>query len=302
METETWRNIEDNAKRTIAYCDKKIMVAHIKTTGFTNQSKIIQFSARLINPASGIEESHANIYINPEEPLSDRIIEITHLSDSVFANKEPESVRIPQIIEYIRSADVLVSHNVQFLYKMLSCACGRTGVTMPVIPLLDIREMARDLISPADITDYKLDTVYRYVNPEGMLPNGGKDVVAAQTEVLMWCISKYIDYIKTLKDRAAGIDKHIEYCYYWENPHKSSQKRLRVVFDKDKTAPVNKYIYYDCIKKCWGHSSDSKAKKLFNEIDKVKLEHQILEKYAWLYPEDISSLAAMLRQRQKERA
>lgn len=299
---ETWRNIEDNAKCTIKYCDKKIMVAHIKTTGFTNQSKIIQFSARLINIASGVEESHANIYINPGEPLSDRIKELTHLNDSIFANKEPEDVRIPQIIEYIRRADVLVSHNVQFLTKMLSCACGRTGVTMPNTPLLDIREMARDLISPADIADYKLDTVYRYINPEGVFLSGGKDVVAAQTEVLMWCISKYIAYIKTLKDREAGIDKHIEYCYYWENPHKPSQKRLRVVFDKDKKSPQNKYIYYDCIKKCWGHSSDSKAKKLFDEIDKAKLEHQILEKYAWLSPKDISSLAAILRKRQKERA
>lgn len=296
----TWRNIEKNAKQTLSYCDKKIMIAHIKTTGFKENSKIIRFSARLVNIADGIEESHADIYINPEEPLSDRIKEITCLTDSVLKKKQTESVRIPQIAEYINRADALAGYNVRFLYKMLSSACQRTGAALPDIPLLDIKEMAMDIISPAETKDYKLETIYHYVNPEGTLLSSG-DVVAAQMEIFLWCAEKYIDYIQTSGNAQAKIDKHVEYCYYWENPHRASQKRMRVVFDKDKSSLQNKYIFYDCIKKCWRHASDAKAKRLFEEIDMAKLEQQILDKYAWLTPapSDIASLAEALKNRQK---
>ena len=154
----------------------------------------------------------------------------------------------------------------------------RTGIHYHVRECIDILEMARDHIDKAEIENYKLQTITEYLFPNetGIQYHTAIDDVRATAK----CMAHFVGLYKSWKDDSDNrIQTRLNWAAYCINPQKKSQIRIKL------NLPVGEYgdIFWDVIAKSWSHKSTTSAKKLFERLDLINLEEQVLKKYAWKY-------------------
>lgn len=162
-----------NIKRNQEYFSKifkpgcSIIIFDTETTGLGKNAKIIEFGAvRFLITTKGLKETgKMDLFINPEETLSERIIEITGITDDILERAKNETIEAPAIFTFLESADFWGAYNCAFDLRMLEQMSYRTGIHYHVRECIDILEMARDHIDKAEIENYKLQTITEYLFP-----------------------------------------------------------------------------------------------------------------------------------------
>ena len=275
-----------NIKRNQEYFSKifkpgcSIIIFDTETTGLGKNAKIIEFGAvRFLITTKGLKETgKMDLFINPEETLSERIIEITGITDDILERAKNETIEAPAIFNFLESADFWGAYNCAFDLRMLEQMSYRTGIHYHVRECIDILEMARDHIDKAEIENYKLQTITEYLFPNetGIQYHKAIDDVRATAK----CMAHFVGLYKSWKDDSDNrIQTRLNWAAYCINPQKKSQIRIKL------NLPVGEYgdIFWDVIAKSWSHKSTTSAKKLFERLDLINLEEQVLKKYAWKY-------------------
>jgi len=299
-----WRNVE-KTKRDIMplfYANSSVIVFDTETTGFGSDAKIIQFSGirfRITDELKLEEDCTLDLYINPEEPLSDKIVEITGITDTILKKAKTESEVFDLIQFFMESADFWSAYNCSFDLRMINQMECRLGKTIAHKKCIDILKLARDLVGRENVEDYKLQTVTTYLFPEfdAQYHSALEDVRATAK-----CLQSFLDSLKIYQNDMKGKQQAIvEWASYQENPRQRSQKRIKLKLNFGEYGD----IFWDVVKKSWSCKSTPKAKKLFQTLDIENLEQQVLNKYAWKYckgKNDIESLAYEWGKAKKEQA
>ena len=121
----------------------KYVVLDLETTGLSSQyNKIIEFGA--VKVESGLVTERVDILINPEEKLTDRIKEITNITDEMLEGKPTIKEVLPRIVQFCEGA-ILVTHNAEFDISFLQEALINNGMEPLNNPIVDTLALSRYL-------------------------------------------------------------------------------------------------------------------------------------------------------------
>lgn len=262
----------------------KLLILDTETTGLTDDAKIIQFSAIRYCVKNGklVSDGWSSVYINPEEPLTKKITEITGLTDEKLAGGLTEKQAAGNIFKLLASCDVWGAYNSSFDHRMLSHMAARTGYRMPDRPVLDLIELPRNMIEDSALGDYRpyqLENVFSYLYPSKEVKF--HDALADVKAAAMVTVRLLYDFSDVKRENIVlnFCDKeyvpHVEYVYYDVNEHAKGQIRLKVGLSEGRYGDV----YWDVIHKRWDCKNTHDAVSLFAKLDLTELESMILWKY-----------------------
>lgn len=299
---ETWRNCRKSAVEVLPmiHKTKEILIFDTETTGLGKEDKIIQFSGiryRILKGYEMEEIERMDIYINPEEPLSEKIVEITGITDELLKTAPTEGRVVKSIFHFLESSPLWAAYNCSFDLRMLRQMSERQGIPFVQSSCLDILEMARDILPKSEVGDHRLGTVTKYLFPDDNTQfHSSIEDVKASSECLTVFLNEY------LKAYKAGTElktqRHLEYAYFWINPQRPSQKRLCLVLNEGAKGA----IFWDAVSQNWSHKSDKESKRIFASSDLSNLEKQVMNRYAWKYEVNtISDLCKCMEKAKRER-
>ena len=277
----TWRNITRNKDLFLGLLEQSqtILVFDTETTGLGRTAKIIEFAAvrYQIIGSNLVKVDEMNVLINPQESLSEKITEITGITDSILNDKPTEEVLAPVIFDYMDSADIWAAYNIPFDLRMLNQMSDRTKLSFVEHPIIDVLEMAKDFVPKEESKSHKLGDIVEYLFPERHFNyHTALDDVRATAMCMATFIQKYGEYEDKENSKRSV---HLNWASFFVNPNKKSQVRIKLNLEEGDYGD----IFWDVILHCWSCRSSKSAKKLFNEIDLENLENQVLRKYGWKF-------------------
>ena len=279
---EIWRNRIGHREQYLPLLSSGSVLCcfDVETTGLNEKDKVIQFSAQKFRVLDNYEMeflSERNLYINPQEKLSKKIVDITGITDDQLEDMPEEKKVSSDIMTYINDADVWAGYNVQFDIRMLQAMSVRTGMFMDIKPYIDVLEMARDFCDQNIMSDYRLSTIVEYIFPENDYEfHNSMEDIKATVDILRHFIERYLEVDES--ERTVPI--HLERASIFINPKKASQQRIRMHLAGGYDDGA---IYYDVVNKVWSCLSKTSAKRLFKTCDMRDLERQFLEKYGYRF-------------------
>lgn len=286
-----WRNIAKGKEEFIKkfYGAKSIIVFDTETTGLGKTAKIIEFAAvRYDITKTGLKETHKiDLFLNPEETLSEKIVNLTGITDSILEYANTETVEAPGIFSFMASADIWAAYNCGFDLRMMDQMSERVQIPYKKHPCLDVLEMARDFVKKDDVENYKLQTVIQSMFPSKKFRfHQAIDDVRATALIMSKFISMYLNYNETGNSKYSC---HLNFAYFCINPKQKSQIRIKLDLSEGESGD----IFWDVVHKVWSCKKTSKARRLFESIDLANLEKQVLSRYGWKYDaQDMETLAS----------
>lgn len=283
-----WRNVQKRADflKEVLSPGTVIAAFDTETTGLDEKAKIIQFSGvHLIYQNGQFEEipgSDIDIYINPEEKLSEEITKITGITQDMVSTCQNERYYFMTIMLWLDRAQALCAYNAGFDCRMIDQMCKR--LNQPLLgrrPVIDVLEWTRDLIPRDEVNNYTLKKCAEYLcdaDEVFRFHSSSEDVKA-----MVSCMNHLIDQYRSVSREKPGRPLHLERAGLFINPHRQRQGRIRLTLNFGKTGD----IFYDIYEHCWSCKSSTSARKLFDEADKSDLERQFLNRYA--YPFGLST-------------
>ena len=150
--------LEDNPRILYNYKEgtkfNKFVVFDIETTGLSHlKNNITEIGAVLIEDGKLIRRF--NELINPEQEISDEIIELTGITNEMVADKPLISEILPKFIEFAEDA-VFVAHNAEFDISFIRTNCKRLNIEFNPT-FIDTMGFARAVLP--HLKNHKLNTL-----------------------------------------------------------------------------------------------------------------------------------------------
>lgn len=134
--------------------DTTYCVLDLETTGFSFRTeKITEVGIMKVKNGEVIDEF--SCFVNPEKPIPQRVIEVTHITDDMVRNAETIETVMPKIIEFVGDS-VLVAHNADFDIGFLKYNAKVLGLNLDNT-YLDTLRLAKDLFP--EYKKYKLGII-----------------------------------------------------------------------------------------------------------------------------------------------
>ena len=192
--------------------DSPIVVLDFESTGLnTATAHVIEIGA--VRMVGGTIQDSLSLLVNPKEPLSEKIVELTGISDNMLADKETAETAIPKLMEFIGDCPI-AAHNAAFDAALLRTELKRLGMTWNG-PVLDTLTFARKLYP--ELKTHKLGTLCKNLGVS--LKNAHRAVhdatATAKCLAIMYRtaqergIDSYAELNKQLKGGAIGESWHI---------------------------------------------------------------------------------------------
>lgn len=277
-----WRNIKQRQEYILSLikAGKIICCFDCETTGLKEEDKIIQFSASRykINDDLNIKKIDLmNVYINPQEKLTEKIIEITGITDEMLRYAPYEEEICNKIFSYINDSDIWIGYNVKFDIEKIFTMAKRQNKEIEKKYTIDVLEMARDFCDQNIMPDYKLGTVTEYLFPEETFNfhDAHEDIKAT-----MLVFDELLRSYRTIDTKISKVPVHLEKASLFINPKQKSQQRVRLHIAGDYDIGA---IYYDIVKKVWSCKTNTSSKRLFNSCDMEDLEKQFMNMYGYRF-------------------
>lgn len=124
--------------------DASYVVFDLETTGLFNEFEdIIEFGA--VKVKNGMIVDTIDMFIKPSKPLPSKIVELTHITDSMLEDAKPIKQALKEIIAWIGDA-VLVAHNgINFDYRFLNKKLVQNGFEPIKNTLIDTLQLSRTI-------------------------------------------------------------------------------------------------------------------------------------------------------------
>ena len=135
---------------------KGIVAIDVETTGISpEKERIIEIGA--FRPETG---EVFRTLINPGRPLSDRITELTGITDEMLFDAPEEAEAIKAWLDFMGGDTVLLGHNISFDHSFLVQAIQRCGFPEPQFMGIDTLKLSRVLCP--ELPNKKLETMVEH--------------------------------------------------------------------------------------------------------------------------------------------
>lgn len=146
--------VQNPANKTL---DDDFVVFDLETTGISKENnKIIEIGA--VKISNGKITDTFNTFVNPHKKLSQKIIELTHITDEMLVDAPDIEKILPQFIDFIGDC-VLVAHNADFDAGFINRAAKNFGLELNNC-VLDTLGLSRTLLP--NLSRHKLNIVAEY--------------------------------------------------------------------------------------------------------------------------------------------
>lgn len=139
--------------------DTEYCILDIETTGLHYQTeKITEFG--IIKMKDGKEIGRFECFVNPEKPIPQEVVEVTHITDEMVKDAETIDKVMPKVLEFIGDS-VIVAHNANFDVGFIRYNCQQLGYELDNT-YIDTLGLAKDLFP--DFKKYKLGILAEKLN------------------------------------------------------------------------------------------------------------------------------------------
>lgn len=135
-------NYIDDINSKIAFTDEDIdlknatyVIFDLETTGFSQDcDRIIEIAATKYNVSGEIDSFET--FVNPNMPISERITELTSITDEMVKDSPTIEEILPKFLEFIEGS-ILVAHNASFDVGMIKANMRRLGYEVKDFAVID---------------------------------------------------------------------------------------------------------------------------------------------------------------------
>lgn len=157
-----WRNLERNKKalNDMAKSDN-LLFLDVETTGLSKNREIIELAMIGGKFRNGRFErtSAFDAYVRPSMPISDKITEITGITNEFLSDKPTEAELFPIIERFAGTRPFVCAYNAKFDVDSVSAAYERNGRKFETSGVVDLLPIMRDALCLTNTKDMKLKTV-----------------------------------------------------------------------------------------------------------------------------------------------
>ena len=162
-----------------------IVVFDLETTGFyPHKDRIIEIGAVILH--EGKVTDRFSTFVNPKQEISERITELTGITNDMVRGAPYEEEAIPRFIEFI-AGRTLCAHNADFDTSFIRSACQRLKIEFDS-PFIDTVNLTQCLYP--DFKKFTLDAVTNSLGLPGFKHHRADDDAAACALILAECIKK----------------------------------------------------------------------------------------------------------------
>ncbi len=134
--------------------DTEYCVLDIETTGLSFRTeKITELGAVIYKNGEIIREFEC--FVNPEKPIPDDVVEVTHITDDMVKNAKTIEEILPEFLEFIGDR-IIVAHNADFDVGFIKYNAEKIGIKLENT-YIDTLRLAKDLFP--DYKKYKLGII-----------------------------------------------------------------------------------------------------------------------------------------------
>ena len=134
--------------------DTEYCVLDIETTGLSFRTeKITEFGIMKYKNGEVIDSFEC--FVNPEKPIPEEVVNITHITDEMVSGAETIDKVMPKVLEFIGDS-VLVAHNADFDIGFIKYNCKQLGLELNNT-YIDTLRLAKELFP--DYKKYKLGLI-----------------------------------------------------------------------------------------------------------------------------------------------
>ena len=144
---------------------RQFIIFDTETTGTkADKDYVVEFSAIRCEIRNGAvkELESLDIFIKPPFPVPQGAIDVHHITNEFLADKPSETEVFPIIKDFFGPNPIVMGHNVDFDIDMMNAMYLRQNQVFAPQVALDTLEMARDLLTAEEVSDYKLETLVTY--------------------------------------------------------------------------------------------------------------------------------------------
>lgn len=220
-----------------------IIIFDTETTGLdpSKGNEIIELAAKkcVVNPQNTlVEVDRLHLYIKPLAAVSEKIEELTGISNEFLADKPSLEEVFPQIKAFF-DGEIIAAYNTPFDKKFMEASYKRCGHEFSPEHEVDVLIMARDLVPKSEVENHKLRIIASYYGvDEGIRFHSAIDDVEATRRLFEVFIDQYMNE----PEPKGNLVPTIERVSFWEGFRGFSRIYVET---------SNGTIYYDIRSKCW---------------------------------------------------
>lgn len=289
-----WRTTETEKKlfQLLSKKNDTFIVFDVETSGLSvEKDRIIQISAikYLIGDDYQLHKlNEFNEYINPGFYVSEKITELTDITNDFLETQPSEEDIFPVIYSFFGESPNLAAYNSNFDIGFLNACYERNGarlngtlrnskgVVNNLTTAVDVLQMARDLVDKKDTENFKLRTICElYGLAEGIEWHNANGDVEATGQLMQVFISEY----QNRQNAVTMVPKQnatVLSVRYWEGFRGFSRIYVNTNIGT---------IYYDIRNKVWGEKDTG----VIDQINMEKLRQDILQKYSVTSEDELAS-------------
>ncbi|MBO5143299.1 MAG: PolC-type DNA polymerase III, partial [Clostridia bacterium] len=139
--------------------DETYCVLDIETTGISKLTeKITEFGIMKVKNGEIIDTFEC--FVNPEKPIPEKVVEVTHITDEMVKDAETIDVVLPKVIEFVGDSTI-VAHNASFDIGFIKENARKLGLKFDNT-YIDTLALAKELFP--DYKKYKLGIIAENLN------------------------------------------------------------------------------------------------------------------------------------------
>ena len=209
--------------------DTTYCVLDLETTGFSFRTeKITEIGIMKVKNGEVIDEFEC--FVNPEKPIPQRVVEVTHITDDMVKDAETIDKVLPKVLKFVGDS-VIVAHNADFDVGFLKYNAKQLGLSLENT-YLDTLRLAKELFP--DYKKYKLGVIAENLGIEVLVAHRALDDVDTTVKVFKVMIEK-------LKAKGAETLDDIENVFGNTVNYKKLKSFHAIILAKDYVGLKNLY-------------------------------------------------------------
>ncbi|MGM0369043.1 MAG: PolC-type DNA polymerase III [Bacillota bacterium] len=186
--------------------EETYVVFDLETTGFNpHHNKIIEIGATKIKSGQIVDSYQG--FVNPEEPVPERITELTGITDSMVANAPKIESALAEFLDFVGDATI-VAHNLSFDLGFIDDKLKRLNKEELSNSALDTLNLSRALLS--DMKSYKLNKLAKKFKVDLDNHHRADDDAGATAQIFLELMDlmeeEEIDSLNQINDLTSEID------------------------------------------------------------------------------------------------